>query len=211
MTQSPTSSAGPRHAPLIVRDASGAIDWERVRARLEEISQATEQAGDMSAEAEANLLAERARLLASPLVTEAVNDHIFLHVRLGSEAYAVPADDVGAVATEVELAALPGATGALVAVAAWRSRLLRVIDIRTSLGLAATPSRSLLVIGDHERDLALIVDSVEDSVLVNESTMQPVPSEASTRGLLRGILEDGTPVLNLHAAVRLAGFAVREA
>ena len=202
----PSPGSGPT-----LRRADGEIDWTQVHARMASIGQLLESEAAMSPESEAALLAERARHLAEPMEVERGEEMLaLLRVRLGREEYAVPAGDVVAVATGVEIAALPGATGLLVALAAWRSRVLRTIDIRAALGVSAPASRTVLVIGEYEADLALLVDSVEDAEIVRLSELQPVPADVSASDLLRGILQDGTPLLDLRAAVRLAGLRARD-
>jgi chemotaxis signal transduction protein len=212
MTPPDTSPKPPPGSSPTLRRADGEIDWPQVHARIASIGRLLESEAAMSPESEAALLAERARHLAEPPEEERGEDMLaLLRVRLGREDYAVHAGDVVAVATGVEIAALPGATGPLVALAAWRSRVLRTIDVRPALGVSAPASRTVLVIGEYEADLALLVDSVEDAEVVRHSELQPAPADVAASDLLRGILQDGTPLLDLRAAVRLAGLRGRDA
>src|SRR5690606_4998390 len=101
-------------------------------------------------------------------------------------------------------APLPGSTGPIVALAAWRGRLLPAIDVRPLLGISSALTSALLVIGDDELDAALLVDSAQDLHEVASTSVQSLPPGGARSGVLRGALADGTPLLDIAEVLRLA-------
>ena len=94
-------------------------DWESVRERVRHL-------GDMlnserTSEQEAELLDRRARELARKPDDGGASRRLQLvRITLGDSAFVVPAVDVAAVVRGAEVAPLPGSTGPVVALAAWR-------------------------------------------------------------------------------------------
>lgn len=187
------------------RDARGEIDWQSVRQRVARIGRALRSTDRYDPQEEVALLAERARILAQPSDEATRAPRLGLvRVRLGGDPFAVATADIAAVARGSELAPLPGAAPPTVALAAWRGRLLPALDVRPLLGLPSLGSRALLVLRDDGTDAALLVDDVETLDEATAASLHAIPDADRGSGMLRALLPDGTPLLDVAAVLRQA-------
>lgn len=206
---SETDSAYPvpdalRESAPAARDSRGQIDWPRVRQRLEDVARSLRQEGSRTSDQEHTLLLERARQLARPIFEQDSSARLgLLFVRLGNSSFGIRAGEVAAVVRGAEIAALPGSPGPVVALSAWRGRLLPTLDVRALLGEPSPATTNLLVLGG-EIDVGLLVDAVEDLREVELNTVRPLPPAGSPSGILIEVLADGTPLLDISAVLRLA-------
>src|SRR2546429_38607 len=76
---------------------------------------------------------------------------LHVRVRVSGEEYALPVDDVLEVADIGEIAAVPGATDAVLGVRNLRGHVLPVVELATVLGLPRGSGRAT---GPHGRDVA---------------------------------------------------------
>jgi purine-binding chemotaxis protein CheW len=88
---------------------------------------------------------------------------VHVRLRVGSERYALPIESVREVAELGELSAVPGAGHMVLGVRNLHGQLLPVFDLARVLAIAADPSRSRIVVTEHNGHLAgLAVDEVTD-------------------------------------------------
>lgn len=141
---------------------------------------------------------------------------LLLIVRIGGRRVALPASEVEAVVELEGITPVPGAVPHLAGLSALRSRVLTVIDSRTSLGLppdSATRAEEAVVVPSGGHTYAILVEQVEDVV---EAAGAPVQVRASPgRGWDRvatGMVEAGDDLLLMispHAVI--AGAALEHA
>lgn len=197
-----TPDAVPR-ASRAARNEAGTIAWALVHERIGMIGRLLD--GGTTAEAEDELLRDRARRLAIPPDDQRSAPLLELvRIILGGSQFVVPSKEVAAVVRGAEIAPLPGSTGTIVAIASWRGRLLPGVDIRPLLGLTRAATRSFIVIGDDVLDAVLIVDSVEDLELTDPATIGRLPDGGGRSGVLSAVLADGTPLIDIPGVLLLA-------
>jgi len=114
-----------------------------------------------------------------------VSDHVRL--RVGSELYAMPIENVLEVAELGELSAVPGAEAVVLGVRNLHGQVLPVFDLAQVLASAGDATARRIVVTEHAGRLAgLAVDEVTD--------VSPLPAaieEADAEYLSGALLEDG--------------------
>lgn len=212
---SPTSPASPV-SPEAGSDPVGerdAIGWVELMARMEDAARAT-AGGEHDAATAARILQERARRLAArPDAASSEEPVELLAFTLGGRRFAIESRFVVAVVRDVHPTPLPGAAPPVAAVAAWRGRVMTVLDMRSALAASSGPApqagaagaRShMLVLGETEPELALLADAVDTIVTLSPSALHDVPEGTPVRvEYLRAMAPDAVPVLDAAAILRL--------
>jgi purine-binding chemotaxis protein CheW len=136
------------------------------------------------------VLAERARVLAQPVVTEvAVPTIDLVQFSAGSERYAIAAPFVQRFERLGRITPLPGAARHFSGVINVHGALLALIDLRVLLGGAPCANAAFaIVIGRERAEFALVAETLLD--------MRAEPAEG-----LRNVLPDGTAVLDGNALI----------
>ena len=112
---------------------------------------------------------------------------VHVRLRVGSERYAVPIENVLEVAELGELSKLPGAGAAVLGVRNLRGHVLPVFDLARVLTVAGDATALRMLVAEHEgRKAALAVDEVID---VSELIGDDEHTEAEH--LSGAVLEDG--------------------
>jgi purine-binding chemotaxis protein CheW len=112
---------------------------------------------------------------------------VYVNVRVGSEAYALPIESVLEVAELGILTTLPGAGAGVLGVSNFHGQVLPVFDLATVLGNPRLDRPARLVVADHGGRLAgLAVDEIA-SVGSFEAELEPTESDYLTSSAL----EDG--------------------
>jgi purine-binding chemotaxis protein CheW len=174
---------------------STAVDWDAVRARLDEIGRALRSE---SSEGDARALLEsRARALARrPAEPERGDELRLVTFELSGETYAVEARWVAEVARLERPTPLPGAELPLFALVAWRGELLPLIDLRALLGLSSTGDAApawMVVLGDGRPEVGVPIDEPGEFHVLRAGEVTPSPTP---RPGVRGLTADAVVVLD---------------
>lgn len=112
---------------------------------------------------------------------------VHVRLRVGTERYAMPIENVLEVAVLGDLSAVPGAGAAVLGVRNLHGRVLPVFDLARILAIAGDVPAARIVVAEHEGTLAgLAVDEVTDV------SSLPVAGEPAEAEYLSGaLLEDG--------------------
>lgn len=185
------------------RAHNASADWQHIHARLAQAAAMTRQALTPSPERAAILLEERARRLAQPLAAPrppgAMLDLIVF--KLAGERYAIETRHVQEVCRLAGLTSVPGVPEFVAGVANLRGQILVVFDIRLLLGLRpqeATDGSRIVVCGNAQPDLGLLVDSASDVVRLPADAPQPnaIAGEKDAGSFIRGITRDATIIID---------------
>ena len=134
---------------------------------------------------------------------------LYLIARIADERIALPAGEIGSVVKVDGVAAVPRVPPHVAGLFALRSRVLTVIDTRTSLELGAIDREALstAVIVEHEgHSYALLVDEVEDVIEAGQPESCPALLPASWRRAARGTIRHGDDaILLIDPATLVAG------
>lgn len=153
--------------------------------------------------AEAELLAARAVELARPLGEQQESDALeLLVVAVGDQPVAVAVQDVRAVRPPGPVAQVPGSTGILTGLVGGSGEPLAVAALAALLDLPVTRSPSeqwVVVLDSPTAPLGLLADTALDVVTVAARELR-APTDPG--GLTRGLLPDGTVVLDTGALLR---------
>lgn len=112
---------------------------------------------------------------------------VHVHVRVGTERYALPVENVLEVDRLGEIAPVPGAGGASLGVRNHHGQVLAVFDLAHVFGIAraATPHR-IVVASDAGRRAGLAIDEV-----VDVGPLPPISKDSPSPYLLGSALADG--------------------
>ena len=153
----------------------------------------------------AQLLDERARALARPLVTGREPGTQHLVVAIGDQRVAVPVAAVREVVPPGAITRVPGTPQALPGVRAVRGGILSLADAAALLGLR--PGRPgheqhVVVLAD-DAPLGLLVDAVLELAGIDPEDISPVRSAGTSAraGVLAGTTPAGTLVLDASAVL----------
>jgi purine-binding chemotaxis protein CheW len=112
---------------------------------------------------------------------------VHVRLRVGSERYAVPIENVLEVAELGELSALPGAGDAVLGVRNLRGRVLPVFDLARVLTIAGDATALRMLVAEHQGRLAaLAVDEV-----IDVATLDGDDERTDAEHLSGAVLEDG--------------------
>jgi purine-binding chemotaxis protein CheW len=118
-----------------------------------------------------------------------MND-VHVRLRVGSERYAIPIENVLEVAALGTLSAVPGAGAAVLGVRNLDGKVLPVFDLARVLAIAGDAAAPRVVVTEHEGRLAgLAVDEVTDVVALASGA-----EETDAEHLSGAVLEDGALV-----------------
>ncbi|MET0391086.1 MAG: chemotaxis protein CheW [Polyangiales bacterium] len=166
---------------------------------------------------EAVLLA-RARRLAQPLAADkALSAGLsILCFGLGAERYAIETSHVQLTRRGADITPLPMAGSHVLGLTNVLGDLLVVFDLRTLFGLPRARSYEglpLIVLGEEQAELAVMVDSLESVEQLEETSLFEVPSTTpdDSRSYLRGVTHTALLLLNGAALLSDARLYVDEA
>jgi purine-binding chemotaxis protein CheW len=126
---------------------------------------------------------------------------LLLIVRLAGRRIALPAREIEAVVELEGITPVPGAAAHVAGLSALRSRVLTVIDSRTSLGFAAdaeADGNEAIVVSSGGHTYALVVEQIEDVVEAESETgpVQAPPGPGWDR-VAKAVVEAGGDLLLL--------------
>lgn len=155
--------------------------------------------------AELAVLRRRARELARPAAPAVPDDALeVIEILLGEERFVIETLHVRAVTPARDIAPLPGAPSSHAGITVWRGELLELVDLRAMLGVADDPPAALdrlVVIGDDEERLGLLVGSVVGTARLRAGELQPPTGPASA--LVRAVSLDAVSLLDASAILAL--------
>lgn len=136
--------------------------------------------------------------------------HLLL-VQIADELYAIPSPKVREVVRYRSFTPVPGAPPTLPGILNHRGAILPVIEVRLLLGLAAamvTRATRFVMASHDDTDLALLVDSVLDLIILPTATVEALPNalDPARARFLNGVIQyNDQPVALLDIAEVIAG------
>jgi len=134
---------------------------------------------------------------------------LYLIARIDQEIVALPATEIGSVVEVDQIAAVPRVPAHVAGLFALRSRVLTVIDTRTSLELGAIDREAAMtavIVECEGHSYALLVDEVEDVIEAGQPEACPALLPASWRRAAKGTIRRGEEaILLIDPAVVVAG------
>jgi purine-binding chemotaxis protein CheW len=127
-----------------------------------------------------------------------------LQLWLDSESYALPIEMLRAVYEGVTVVPVPCTPAFVAGIANVRGRILPVLNLAALLnpgGASGSDAMSLVVVSNSTLTVALLVATVGDvtTFLASDLTPLPASTDAGSAAYMRGILPDGTGLLDLNA------------
>ncbi|RKG98012.1 chemotaxis protein CheW [Corallococcus sp. CA047B] len=182
----------------------GVIDWEKARARLEELERATEAREAYSDEAASEQLDARARALARPPEIPVVpgSQREVVRFRAAGQSYALESRFILEVMRAPELTPLPGAPPLLRGLTLLRGEVLPVVELAPLFGRPAAQAHGpVLVVGTTRPELGLRTDEVTEVAVLTGTELLPAPPslDEEAGALVSGVSPDGTLVLEGEA------------
>lgn len=174
-------------------------DFAALYRRLDEAERALTRETEVSAERRRELLAARARALATARQAPATGGEDMVVFAVSGERFALPTSLVAQVLDLRELSPLPGAPQELAGMIAARSRVVPVVDPRPLLGLSNVGLSDLtvaLVVDGPRGPFALAAERVEGRVEVG-----PGGSPPPGPGPFLRIAPDGLVILDVDRLV----------
>lgn len=179
--------------------ARSAVDWAEIEARIEEVGRRLAADSVDSPEQTRIVLAERARALAVPVVSGGDEPRLeVVTLDLGGRSYVLESRHIVEMVRHPPTAPLPGAEPPVSAVAAWRGRLLTVLDFRPAApGGAAARVPLLVLLGGERAEIGLLADGVGDISTIPLDQLRDVPDGPMRwRDYLRALTADAVPLID---------------
>ena len=153
--------------------------WERLRARLDELSAAQTRKNDPVALAEK--LANRARILRGRTGQAASTGIplVFLAIHKAGERYGIPIGDVLEVLTLDQFTSVPRTPSFIPGVVHWRGSILALLDPGKFFGISETgiaDKHVCVIVEAAHRRIALITGEVDDILSVPRDQLKPPPA-----------------------------------
>lgn len=192
--------------------APGAVDWAELRRRVEDVGRALASGPVLSPDRARAVLEERARALSRPLAQSRAEGGIeALAFALSEEVIALEARYVFEVFRPGDVARLPGAEPPVFGVAAWRGALLKVLDVRSLLGVRAGPAerpKLVAVLGEERPSFGIVVDATRGVLRLDAADIRPAPEAPGVAiEYVRGLTGAAVLVLEVPALLRRYGGA----
>jgi purine-binding chemotaxis protein CheW len=198
-------------------EASTALDWQEVYARLEQTRQRLEASSVLPPAEVRRLLRERAQALARPLVEPpTVIDVLDLAVFVLAEVrYGIEAAYVLEVTPLRELTPVPCTPPHILGVVNHRGRLLPILDLRKLFALAAhnvTAESRIVAVEVGGMTFGILADAMLGTIRVGVHEVMPLPGTLlhDHQAFLQGITGEIVAVLDLEALVRDPRLTVNE-
>jgi len=157
--------------------------------------------------ADREILAERAKALATPLMPPPADTIELVTFQLANETYGIESRYVVEVFPLAQLAAMPGARPPVFGLTGWRGELLPVLDLRPVLGVASTGLNDLsrvIVLGEARAAFGVLADAVREIVTLPLSEVrEPPEGVAAARDYLRGVTGQALLVLAAEQLLKL--------
>lgn len=132
--------------------------------------------------------------------------HTLLVFQVADQQYAVAAGDVAEILPIAELQRPPGAPEVLAGFLDLGGELIPVIRVHHLFGLPqAAPDlwTPLVILRDGDERIALWVDSVNRTLVVEDADVLPLPSQHVTNECVTGVVRSGNASLSLLSPQRL--------
>lgn len=159
------------------------------------------------ANAEREVLEQRARALARPAAKPASDTIEIVTFVLAGETYGIESRYVVEVFRLTELSRLPGAEPPVLGITTWRGALLTILDLRPVLGVSSAALSDLgrvIVLGRDEPAFGVLADDVRDLLGIPASAVrEPPEGVALRREYLQGITGEAVIVLAADKLVAL--------
>ena len=134
---------------------------------------------------------------------------LYLIARIDQEVVALPATEIGSVVEVDQIAAVPRVPAHVAGLFALRSRVLTVIDTRSSLDLGTIDrdaAMTAVIVECDGHSYALLVDEVEDVIEAGQPEPCPALLSTSWRRAAKGTIRRGEDAIMLiDPAVVVAG------
>lgn len=147
------------------------------------------------------LLAERARALAAPLIAEEQVDTIgALLVAVGKECFALELRHVHSIERTVELTPLSGVPEAWAGIANVHGTLYAILDLGRYLGVATDEDVAggmLVLVHGAGIDVGLLVDDVSDVTRLRADEVGPSPNAGRGRRVVQGVTAELVALVDL--------------
>lgn len=157
----------------------------------------------------ASILAERARLLASPVATGS-DGHApnLISFSVAGEVYGVEARRVLEVCRSGHITPLPPSEPWIVGLVGWRGELVLAIDLRLLLGAAPAPRSdqpTLVVLGSGKPQVGILADAPGDLLTLPAENLRPPPDALTGAAYLRGLTAEAVLVLDVDRVLEAVG------
>lgn len=186
-----------------VRKADDLGYWSAAMQRLARAAESTESAMQPAGNRAEEIFAERARVLAAPLVDAQRDANLdLIAFEIGAQKIAVEARYIRAILPATEPAPVPGVSDILAGVINFRGVILPVFRLERILGAGDAERGATIVFGEHRPEFAIFADAIEDVTDLSASELRTVSWQGAgeaptTLGLTEGALNvlDGRALL----------------
>lgn len=176
------------------------IDWESVRARLDEVRRSLDRAGKPSLQDVLRVREKRAERLARSEPHAAVPEthDLVLVCRVGVEKFGFPASNVTEVLSQCRISLIPGAPSSVLGAIQLRGEIRPVYSLPGTPGFAADAQNStgaIVMLHAGSRQFGIRVDAVDE--IRTRATGSGVAAQTSPH--IAWITEDLVSVLNINS------------
>jgi purine-binding chemotaxis protein CheW len=188
---------------------SEAIDWDRIRSRIDSARQVLERGMNAGPEEKKRVLRERAKTLArAPERQREARQYLdVVEFGIAEETYAIEAASVLEVVPLADLTPLPGVPAFVSGIAMARGRVVTVVDIKKLFGIpekGLADLHRIVIVGGEGAEIGILSDGVTGiRAIPVEEIGPPLPSFSGVGAeYLRGVTGESLVVLDAAKMLR---------
>ncbi|QEG39984.1 chemotaxis protein CheW [Roseimaritima ulvae] len=191
------------------------IDWTAIKDRLNSVSQAMDDAEQLTPQQAAATMDARARRLAEVPETKLEDQQVLEVVQfsISGQRCAIETRFIHEVIREETVTPIPAVGNCFAGVTNLRGQIVLVVHLEPLLGLEITTKShvQLLVLGEQRTELAIIVDDIDQVLrLRREQVLELSGGTGSLREIACGCTADARVILDGRALLQCEDFSIEE-
>ncbi len=188
--------------------AQSRIDWDQIYARLDTIERVLEATTQMNSEREAEILAERALLLAreskAALDLSFADRLLVIAFQVGDQRFAVEVKDIQEIVTLSQIVRVPCVPDFIAGITNVRGNIVTLVDLRRLFGDASESivdlKRAILIAHGDSR-LGLLSEEILGTLQLDREGLQKAHLGRDSERFVRGLTDDLISLLDAQAII----------
>jgi purine-binding chemotaxis protein CheW len=188
--------------------SSSRIDWEHIYGRLDTIERVLEATTQMSTEREAEILAERALLLARESKTAldlTFSDRLLvIAFQVGDHRFAVEVKDIQEIVSLSQIVRVPCVPDFIAGITNVRGNIVTLVDVRRLFGDKSegiVDLKRAILIANGESRLGLLSEEILGTMQFRRDSLQKMPHNRDADRFVRGLTDDLISLLDADAII----------
>lgn len=184
----------------------GRIDWERIYGRLDTIERVLEATTQLNSEREAEILAERALLLAreskTALELTYADRMLVIAFQVGDQRFAVEVKDIQEIVTLSQIVHVPCVPDFIAGITNVRGNIVTLLDLRRLFGDKSegiVDLKRAILVGVGDARVGLLSEEILGTMQFQRDALQKLPATRYSDRFVRGLSADLISLLDCEA------------